>query len=235
MATALETVIFAGDQRDDATPIRVPARAATFAGFRAWVTSDEFPEKLRASFINRELLIDMSPEELETHNKVKAAVDRVLGTLIDSLDLGEFYVDGVQVTNEAAELSTEPDATFVTWASFEEGRVRLTERKDQQDQYIELVGTPDWLLEVVSRSSVKKDTEWLRDAYHRAGIPEYWLIDARFEEVSFQVLRHRRGGYVRVKPRDGWHRSPTFGRFFRLSRRRNRQGRWTYTLEVKPG
>lgn len=234
METELKSALASRHRIWDAFPIHVPASAATFAGFRAWATSDEFPESLRASFINQELVIDMSPEELESHNKVKSALTTAIFNLNAELDLGEFYGDGTLVTNETAELSTEPDATFVAWESFEANKVRLVERKDRPDQFIELVGTPDWVLEVVSRSSVKKDTELLRDAYNRAGIPEYWIIDARFDEVSFEVLRRRRDRYVVVAPRNGWHRSAVFGRSFRLLRRRNRLGRWTYTLEVTP-
>jgi hypothetical protein len=49
-----------------------------------------------------------------------------------------------------------------------------------------------------------------------------------------QVLRRRRDRSVVVAPRGGWNRSPVFGRGFRLERRRNRMGRWEYTLEVAP-
>ena len=220
--------------RWDIPPIRIPASAATHAGFRAWATSDAFPEKLRASFINREIVIDMSPEELETHNKVKTTVVSAIDLLNQRLDLGELFSDRTLVTNPAAGLSTEPDGTFVTWASFEAGRVRLVPRQDRPGQYVELEGTPDWVLEVVSRWSVRKDTEWLRQSYHQAGIPEYWLIDAQFDEVSFQVLRRRRDRYVAVAPRGGWYRSTVFGRSFRLQRRKNRLGRWAYSLEVAP-
>ncbi len=234
MVIELKPALRSRDWIWDAFPIEVPASAATFAGFRAWVTSDEFPESLRASFINQELLIDMSPEELESHNKVRYAISTAISNLNAELDLGEFYGDGVQVSNEAAQLSTEPDGTFVTWRTFQSNRVHLVERKDRSDQYIELVGTPDWVMEVVSRSSVKKDTDLLLEAYYRAGIHEYWLIDARFDEISFQILRRRKDRYVRTKPRDGWHYSTVFQRYFRLLRRKNRLGRWTYTLEVRP-
>jgi Uma2 family endonuclease len=216
----------------DAPPFRIPASASTHAGFRAWATSDAYPERISASFINAELVIDMSPVETETHNKVKGEVSRVVGTLIRDLELGEFYHDGTLLSNVTAGLSTEPDGTFVTWASFQAERVRLVPRVDRPGQYVELEGTPDWVLEVVSRSSAQKDTEWLRELYHRAGIPEYWLIDAQFDKVSFQILRRRRDRYVAVSPRDGWHRSAIFGRAFRLDRRKNRLSRWNYTLGV---
>ncbi len=99
---------------------------------------------------------------------------------------------------------------------------------------LQLEGTPDWVLEVVSQSSVAQDTEWLRVSYHRAGIPEYWLIDARFDELSFQVLRRRRDRFAAVAARGGWYRSQVFGHSFRLERQKNRIGRWTYTLGVTP-
>jgi len=104
---------------------------------------------------------------------------------------------------ESDRFTSEPDATFVAWESFEANKVRLVERKDRPDQFIELVGTPDCVLEVVSLSRAKKNTELLLEAYHRAGIPEYWITDARFDEVSFQILRRRRDRYVVIKPSDG--------------------------------
>jgi Uma2 family endonuclease len=210
----------------------VPASAGSFAGFREWATSDEFPERLRASFIDKEIHLDMSPEEFETHNKIKAEVTRAVINLNEDLDLGEFFSDRALVTNTAAELSTEPDASFVLWSSFVAGRVQLKPRKDRPKEYVELVGTPDWVLEIVSRYSVAKDTKLLRDAYHRAGVREYWLIDARFEEVSFQILRWRRDRYVSVTARGKWRRSGVFGRNFALRRSKNRMGRWQYKLEV---
>ncbi len=214
--------------------IRVPVDAvATLDGFREWVLSDESPEHWRFSYIQGEVYIDMSPEELDTHNKVKTEVSRVLSTLNDKLDLGEFYSDGTLVTNQAAGLSTEPDGTFVSWPTYEAGRVRLIPRKNRPWQYNELQDTPDWVLEVVSRSSVEKDTRTLRETYHRAGVPEYWIIDAQSEEIDFQILRYRRDRYVAVAAREGWLRSRVFGRNFRLERRHNRLGRWNYSLQTR--
>jgi Uma2 family endonuclease len=212
--------------------IHIPAGATTLAGFRAWVLADDFPEHWHVSYIGGALLIDLGPEEIETHNKVKTEITFAISNLNKEMDLGEFFSRGALVTNETADLSTEPDGTFVTWQSYEAGRVWLTPHKDQPGHYIEVQGTPDWMLEVVSDSSADKDTRSLRETYHRAGIPEYWIIDARFDEIDFQVLRYRRDRYVAVSPREGWLRSRVFGRGFRLERRRNRLGRWSYTLRV---
>jgi Uma2 family endonuclease len=90
------------------------------------------------------------------------------------------------------------------------------------------------VLEIVSQNSVNKDTQELFKLYHRAGISEYWLIDARGATITFQIFVHRKKGYVAMPSKDGWVTSPLFGRRFRLERRRNRMGRWQYTLHVKP-
>src|SRR5262249_40046912 len=133
-----------------------------------------------------------------------------------------------------AKVSNIPDAVLVTWQTLETGRVRLVPRKRRPERFVELAGTPDWVLEIVSDSSVPKDTDWLRDAYHRAGIAEYWLIDARGEEIDFRILLHRPGEYAADTSRGGWQRSSIFKRHFRLVRKRGRMNLWQYALEMKP-
>ncbi len=139
--------------------IIVPTSAlANLAGFRAWATSDTFPEIGRYSYVDRELFIDMSSEETETHNKVKLAVTSGVVLVNEEIDLGELYADRALVTNDAAWLSTEPDGTLVTWECSLAGRVRPEPRKGAIGQFMEMHGSPDWILEVVSNSSIKKDT-----------------------------------------------------------------------------
>lgn len=214
--------------------IRVPASALSLGGFRRWAKSADFPEQGRFSFIGAELFIDMSPEELETHNKAKTAIDSRLFQLVDRRDLGQFYGDGTLVTNDEADLSTEPDGTFVSWESLESGRVRLVPREGATGQYLEIEGSPDMTLEVVSTSSVPKVTVLLKKIYFRARVREYWLIDARSDELSFQILVRGRSGFVAAPTRGGWQRSDVFGCSFRLERRRGRMDLWRYTLKVRP-
>jgi Uma2 family endonuclease len=210
--------------------LRMPTSATTLDGFRAWTVSEDFPKRGRISFLGEELFIDMSPEELETHAKVKEAVCRGISNLNEELDLGEFYPDRSLVTNGTVDLSTEPDGVFVRYETSEAGRVQLVARRDVEGQFMELTGAPDWVLEVISRYSVGKDTEDLRSKYFRAGIPEYWLIDARGADILFQILTRRRSDYAVVRPRGGWHKSSVFPASFRLERQRNRVGRWKYQL-----
>jgi Uma2 family endonuclease len=90
------------------------------------------------------------------------------------------------------------------------------------------------VLEIVSPSSVGKDTVRLRERYHLAGIAEYWLIDARGDDLQFAILRHTPAGYDPVPAAAGWLSSEVFGRRFRLDRVRDPRGVWMYTLHVAP-
>jgi Uma2 family endonuclease len=216
------------------TEIRLPASAFTLAGFRAWAKSEDAPEKARLTFIDQQILIDMSGEELQAHVLVKAAVYAALLPLNAERRLGMFFPDGALVTNERANVSNIPDAVLATWASLQADRIRLVADEKRPDRYLELEGTPDWVLEIASDSSVHKDTQLLREAYHRAGIPEYWLIDARGQEIDFRILLYRPASYVVAPRRGGWQRSEVFGCRFRLERRRGPLGFWEFTLQVKP-
>jgi Uma2 family endonuclease len=211
----------------------VPPEAGSLDGFRRWATRPDFPPGVRVLYDQGAICLDMSNEELQTHNKVKVEVSRVLSNLVHESDQGEFYGDGVLVTNPAAEVSNNPDAVFLAWETLDAGRVRLIPRQGEPGQFIEIEGTPDWVLEVVSLSSVQKDTQQLRQAYHRAGISEYWLVDARGEQIAFQILYHRKGRYAPAPVKDGWQGSKVFGRSFRLERVQGRRGLWRYTLHVR--
>jgi Uma2 family endonuclease len=218
----------------DELEISVPDEARTHDGFRAWAKSDACPERARVTFVNGEILIDMSKEEIETHAKPKGEVGRGVGNIGHEFDLGECYPDGTLVSNVEAGLSTNPDLTFVLWETLEAKKVILVPRKGFRGQYLELVGSPDLLVEIVSRGSVRKDKHLLREAYHRARVPEYWLIDARVEDIDFKLLWWRRTGYVAVAPRDGWLRSRILRHEVKLERVRHRLGLWRYTLHTRP-
>src|SRR5438128_609081 len=116
----------------------LPASAMSHRGFRAWATSDEFPEGVRATFVDGEVILEMSPEAGESHNKVKSCFTAALRELALAHDLGEVYGDGMLLTNEEAGLSSEPDTTFVSWATFESGQVRLAEKPNREHDTVEL-------------------------------------------------------------------------------------------------
>jgi Uma2 family endonuclease len=144
---------------------------------------------------------------------------------------GLFLPDGLFFCNVHADIAGNPDATFVSYKALESDDVRLIEGK--QGGYLELEGSPDMVLEVISTSSVHKDTVTKRQAYWEAGIREYWLVDARREPLKFDILRHTAKGYAATRKQDGWMKSSVFGKSFRLTQQVNQLGYPEYTLEVR--
>ena len=45
-------------------------------------------------------------------------------------------------------------------------------------------GAPEWVIEVVSPSSVKMDYERKKKLYQESGVEEYWIVDTEKERVS---------------------------------------------------
>ena len=218
--------------RGEPGELLIPSSAQTLDGFREWALSEDFPDRGQITFAAGELIIDMSPELFETHNCIKTEVTSVIYHRARQRKLGRVFSDRFLVTNRDAGISTEPDATFAAHASLRSGRCQIV-RSSRPGVSEELVGSPDWVLEIVSPSSKRKDKQLLYEGYFRAGIGEYWLIDALGDEVEFQVLVPGEGRYVDIEPHNGWLASPTFGCSFRLTRERDEDGFWQYTLHVQ--
>jgi Uma2 family endonuclease len=211
--------------------VRIPADITDLESFRRWARSEEFPERGWLSYLRGEIWVDLSMEQLFTHNLVKTCFTVVLGGLVEAGKRGYFFSDRARLSNPDVDLSTEPDGVFVSYASVEELRVRFLEGKEG---HVEIVGSPDMVLEVVSSKSVRKDTQVLRGLYWEAGIPEYWLVDARGARPRFDLLRRGRRGYTSTRPQGGWLRSGVFGQSFRLTQQPDPLGHPHYTLEAQP-
>lgn len=212
---------------------QMPLAISTLADFRRWTHSPEFPARGRFDFIHGNIEVDISPEDLFTHGSVKTQLAIVLGNLINDEDLGHLWIDRSRIVNDDANLSVEPDIVFVSHEAIESGRVRLVPNATgKPDRYIEIEGTVELVVEIVSDRSVAKDTQRLRDAYAAAGVAEYWLVDARHDSIQFSVLEHCDGAYHEsAEDENGFRRSRIFSRSFRLTRSRGRGSYWQYQLE----
>jgi Uma2 family endonuclease len=211
--------------------ITIPDWVANRAAFRRWLNSDEFPETGRICFLQGGVWVDMSKERVFSHNQVKAEYNGVLHPLIKAAKSGRWFPDGLLLGNAEADFTCQPDGTFVSHLALETGRVRLVEAT--KEGYLEIEGSPDMVLEVVSKSPVRKDLEIMRDLYWQAGIAEYWLVNARGKRLDFDILRHTARGYVAARKHDGWVKSAVFGKSFRLTRELDASDNPVYTLEVR--
>jgi Uma2 family endonuclease len=213
--------------------LRIPADALTFEGFRHWAHSGEFPDTGRIDYLAGDVEIDMSPEDLHTHGIVKVAITAGLHALVTEGELGEVFADRTRIASPSAQLSAEPDVVVILWKSLQEGRVRyLPAAGKGPDRFTEIEGAPDVVVEVVSDSSVRKDTRRLPPLYAQAGVPELWIVDTRGRDMRFDLKSLVNGEYVSSIPdAEGWMRSERLGALVRLSRRKTPLSTWRYRLE----
>jgi Uma2 family endonuclease len=211
----------------------IPADVVDLDSFCHWAFSDQFPEHGRFSFLRGKIWVDLTMEELYTHNQVKGAIGSVLWGLVASTNRGLYILDRMLLRNDAAVLATEPDGMFVSYDALQSGRVRRLQ--GASPGVFQLEGSPEMVLEVVSATSVQKDTVDLRSLYWRAGVREYWLVDARGNSLRFDILRHGTRAYTATRRQaGGWLRSNVFGRSFRLTRQADPLGDPRYILETHP-
>jgi Uma2 family endonuclease len=163
--------------------IRVPGWVVDLETYRKWARSEDYPHSAWVSFLDGAIFVDPNIEELFTHNQVKGAYAFVIMSALGPTPSGMYVHDRMLLTNQAANLSTEPDGLFFFWTTIQAGRLRMIEGADG---YTELAGSPDMVLEIVSKHSVRKDTVLMRELYWKADIPEFWLVDARGAEPSFR-------------------------------------------------
>jgi Uma2 family endonuclease len=159
------------------------------------------------------------------------AIYETLLTLTNDEDTGQFYGRGMRFTNVQVGLSTQPDAIIVSHERHAQKMVQHV--AIMEGDYDELVGSPDMVLEVLSRTTQKRDSMDYPQLYFESGILEYWLIEARCEPLKFDIFRRGREAFDSSPvDADGFVQSVVFNRSFRLVRK---TGRWgpDFSLESR--
>src|SRR5690242_2669958 len=107
--------------------IRVPGWVNDLESFRRWTDDDDFPETGRISYLQGEVWIDMSKEQLFSHNQVKTEFTSVLATFVKAGRLGRYFSDGAYLSNVEADISNQADGAFVSAEALSSRRVRVVE------------------------------------------------------------------------------------------------------------
>src|SRR5262245_42491062 len=139
-------VIAVDTEGPDGQQARIPAWVKDLESFRRWAKSDSFPKHGWFSYLDGELWVDTGMEQLITHNRVKTQYTVVVSGLVDQEARGYFFSDRALLTNKEANLSTEPDGSFVSYEAIESGRVEMVPGKEEG--FVELAGSPDMALEI---------------------------------------------------------------------------------------
>jgi|SRR5579883_252293 len=212
--------------------VTVPSCAtASLAPFREWAGDNDLPEKAELCFYHGEVLLRWAKNNFFSHVAVKTEISRVLTNIVKEQKNGTFLTDDALFTNEKADLSCNPDATFISNDAIKSKRIKLIAGKEG---FVELLGSADMVLEVVSDSSERKDNQTLFETYFEVGVSEYWLVDARAEEIEFLIYSRGTKKFAVVKKQaGGWMKSAVFGKSFRLIHGTDATGNPEFTLEVK--
>lgn len=225
--------------------VEIPMGIDSLSAFRLWAASEAFPSMGRIDFVDGRIEVDMSPDNIFDHSAPKTEIGRVIANRLKASRLGHVFIDKTRVSCPEVGLSVKPDVVLVTHESIATGRVSLVPTASKRgNSFIEIEGPPDLAVEVVSRSSLSKDTDRLLEAYFAAGVREYWLVDARGKELSFQILSRGEAGVGQstrgfapvTADAEGWRFSAVLGAAYQLERTAGPGGFWEYELrESVPG
>ena len=147
------------------------------------------------------------------HNQLKHLFSVILGGLLLKRPVGIYCGDRMRLVNFPADISCEPEGMYISHRSRRNERVTW----EQGAESLEVIGSPDMVLEVVSSHSIQKDTVVLRELYSRAEIPEYWLVNPLHGQLTLDILRNTSEGYLPVPKVAGWTRSSVFRKSFRIA------------------
>jgi hypothetical protein len=114
--------------------VRIPADVFSYEGFQRWVDSRKFPESGRIDYLEGDIEIDLSPQDLFTHNVVKVAIASMLYRLFGEGEIGNVFMGDARVWSPIAEISVEPDVVAMFWSSLKTGTVRLVPFRKRPDQ-----------------------------------------------------------------------------------------------------
>jgi len=219
--------------------VEIPEDAWSLPGFRRWSLSDDFPERGRIDYIRGRIEVDMAADRINTHSLVFMELAAGILGIVKERRLGQVLGSETRVVSVPADLSCEPDLSVVLWESLHSARVRylLAPAATAPDDFLEVEGGPDLVVEILSPSSAQKDTRRLPRAYFESGVRELWLVDARGRQLSLHIHRRGPAGFE-VVPADaaGFSPSAVLGVSVRLTRSPGPEpNTWVYKLDTSTG
>ena len=119
----------------------------------------------------------MSPSASPYHNNVMGKLYNVISTYVYHNKCGYVFTDSLDVHLPDGNLF-KPDLTVVKY----ENAAIINWQSG-------IYGVPDMVVEVLSKSTKKKDLTVKKDIYEKNGVKEYWIIDPWAKGVTVYLLR----------------------------------------------
>ncbi len=119
----------------------------------------------------------MSPAANLTHSGIIMRLGMIIGTYLSNNKSGYVFSDDVDVHFSDGTLY-KPDLVVI-----------LKENEKILNWSSNIYGAPDMVVEVLSKSTKKKDLTIKKDTYEAHGVKEYWIVDPFSKSVSVYLLQ----------------------------------------------
>ena len=119
----------------------------------------------------------MAPSAGAYHNDIMGELYSTIRLYVRKNNLGYVFTDSLDVHLPDGNLF-KPDLIIVK----KENAAIINWQKG-------IYGVPDMVVEVLSRSTRKKDLTIKKDIYESNGVKEYWIVDPRAKSVDVYILR----------------------------------------------
>lgn len=156
----------------------------TYEEFLAWADEDT-----HAEWVDGEVIVFMPPTKV--HQRLVVFLSTLLELYTQLRDLGEVLVAPFEMRLEVARSARQPDVLFVS-----------REHLDRASQ-ARVDGPADLVIEIISDDSVTRDRRDKLLEYQRAGVPEYWIVDARERRRKFEPFSLSDRGVFELIAPDG--------------------------------
>jgi Uma2 family endonuclease len=113
------------------------------------------------------------------HQNISMNLSIQLGTFIKNSGLGKLFAVPIDVFLNDTN-AVQPDLVFVA--------------KENQEMVTNdgIMGVPDLVVEIISPSSVLKDSVDKKNLYERLNVKEYWIIDPQYQDIEVYTVQNGR-------------------------------------------
>ncbi len=132
------------------------------------------PEDKRYELIHGELL--MTPSAVPRHQLISGRLELKLREYVMKHNLGEIYYAPCDVYLDDENV-VQPDILFIST-----DRLNIVGEKNIQ-------GAPDLTIEIISDYSVHRDMVQKKKLYAQYGVPEYWIVIPKEEEIQMYLVK----------------------------------------------
>ena len=156
---------------------------------------DVTSELQKSEWIDGKLVVH-SPS-IKRHITVTKRLVKLMDSHADRYDLGYVATEKALINLKTGEQNYEPDIVFFT-----------KEKTKTMTPTTSMFDAPDFVVEVLSKSTEKRDRGVKFDNYEKYGVSEYWIISAKMETIEqyflvngkYKLLNiHEIGDYIESK------------------------------------